>query len=200
MSAFAHVTSRYLIAGLLVATAGEYAVAQTTARFAPRAPAGDTAGFGREESLQRLRSSSVWTGSVSARYQERRRASNARIAAQIGGGALAAGLLGLVAWKLLDNPEGADRRVKGDAGYTPNANTAYAAGSFLGSVLAVYWLGRGDGSRGSLGATALGAGLATIPIALGRHEPYLPIIGLVLGAPAQAVGATIGYQLTRREP
>ena len=36
-------------------------------------------------------------------------------------------------------------------------------------------------------------------LALGRHEPYLPIIGLVLGAPAQAVGATVGYQLTRRE-
>jgi hypothetical protein len=199
MSAFAHVTS-YLIAGFLVAAAGEYAVAQTTVRFPARAPAGDTAGFVHEQSLHRLRSSSVWIGSASFRYQERRRASNARIAAQIGGGALAAGLVGMAAWALLDDAEGSDRRVKGDAGYTPNANSAYAAGSFLGSVLAVYWLGRGDGSRGSLGATALGAGLATIPLALGRHEPYLPIIGLVLGAPAQAVGATIGYQLTRREP
>jgi hypothetical protein len=192
MSALAHILS-CLGAAMMVAAACSPAAAQM-------APAGDTAGFVREQSLQRLRSSSVWTGSASARYQERRRASNARIAAQIGGGALAAGLLGLAAWALLDNPEGSDRRVKGDAGYTPNANTAYAAGSFLGSVLAVYWLGRGDGSRGSLGATALGAGLATIPLALGRHEPYLPIIGLVLGAPAQAVGATIGYQLTRREP
>jgi hypothetical protein len=192
MSALAHILS-CLGAAMMVAAACSPAAAQM-------APAGDTAGFVREQSLQRLRSSSVWTGSASARYQERRRASNARIAAQIGGGALAAGLLGLAAWKLLDDPEGADRRVKGDAGYTPNANSAYAAGSFLGSVLAVYWLGRGDGSRGSLGATALGAGLATIPLALGRHEPYLPIIGLLLGAPAQAVGATIGYQLTRREP
>jgi hypothetical protein len=128
------------------------------------------------------------------------RAANARIAAQIGGGALAAGLLGFAAWTLLDNPEGSDRRVKGDAGYTPNANTAFAVGSFVGSTVAVYLIGRGDRSRGSFAATALGAAIATIPIALGRHEPYLPIIGIVLGAPAQAIGATVGYQLTRREP
>jgi hypothetical protein len=200
MGAVAHIAS-WVGAGLLVAAACSPATAQPTARLsAARAGVSDTGGSVHEQSLRRLRSSSVWMGSASSYYQERRRASNARIASQIGGGALAAGLLGLAAWALLDNPEGSDRRVKGDAGYTPNANTAYAAGSFLGSVLAVYWLGRGDGSRGSLGATALGAGLATIPLALGRHEPYLPIIGLVLGAPAQAVGATIGYQLTRREP
>ena len=128
------------------------------------------------------------------------RASSGRIAAQLVGSALAAGAAGFLAWQLLDDPEGADRRVKGDAGYTPNANSAYAAGSFVGSVVAAYLIGRGDGSRGSLGATALGAGLATIPLALGRDEPYLPLIGLVLGAPAQAIGATLGYQLTRREP
>ena len=127
------------------------------------------------------------------------RASKGRIAAQLAGSALAAGAAGFLAWQLLDDPEGSDRRVKGDAGYTPNANSAYAAASFIGSVAAAYLIGRGDGSRGSLGATALGAGLATIPLALGRHEPYLPIIGLVLGAPAQAIGATLGYQLTRRE-
>jgi hypothetical protein len=127
------------------------------------------------------------------------RAANARIAAQIGGGALVAGVVGFAAWKLLDNPEGSDRRVKGDAGYTPNANTAFAVGSFVGGAAAAYLIGRGDGSRGSFGATALGAAIATIPVALGRHEPYLPLIGLVLGAPLQAVGATVGYQLTRRE-
>jgi hypothetical protein len=127
------------------------------------------------------------------------RAANARVAAQIGGGALVAGVAGFVAWKLLDNPEGSDRRVKGDAGYTPNANTAFAVGSYVGSTVAVYLIGRGDGSLGSFGATAFGAAIATIPIALSRHEPYLPLIGLVLGAPLQAVGATLGYQLTRRE-
>ncbi len=127
------------------------------------------------------------------------RATNARIAAQLAGSLLAAGVAGFTAWTLVDDPEGSDRRVKGDAGYTPNANTAYAVGSFVGSVVAAYWIGRGDGSRGSFAATALGAAIATIPLALGRHEPYLPIIGLVLGAPAQAIGATLGYQLTRRQ-
>lgn len=127
------------------------------------------------------------------------RAANARIAAQIGGSLLAAGVVGFAAWAVVDDPEGSDRRVKGDAGYTPNANTAYAVGSLVGSVAAAYWIGRGDGSRGSFAATALGAALATIPLALGRHEPYLPVIGIILGAPAQAIGATLGYQLTRRE-
>jgi hypothetical protein len=127
------------------------------------------------------------------------RGSNTRIAGQIAGSLLAAGLFGFAAWAALDNPEGSDRRVKGDAGYTPNANTAYAAGSFAGSVAAAYVIGRGDGSRGSVAATALGAALATIPLALARHEPYLPLLGLVFGAPAQALGATLGYQLTRRE-
>jgi hypothetical protein len=146
-----------------------------------------------------LRVSATGGPPIDYRLQPAPRASASRIAAQIVGGALAAGLLGMVAWTLLDDPEGADRRVKGDAGYTPNANSAYAAASFVGSVVTVYWVGRGDGSRGSLAATVVGAGLATIPLALGRHEPYLPIIGLVLGAPAQALGATLGYQLTRRE-
>jgi hypothetical protein len=109
-------------------------------------------------------------------------------------------VLGFLAWKALDDPEGSDRRVKGDAGYTPNANTAFAVGSYLGSAVATHMIGRGDGSRGSFAATALGAAIATIPIALGRHQPYLPLIGLVFGAPLQAIGGTLGYQLTRREP
>jgi hypothetical protein len=128
------------------------------------------------------------------------RGSNPRIAAQIVGSALGAVVLGIAAWTALDNPEGSDRRVKGDEGYTPNANTAFAVGSFVGSAAAAYVIGRGDGSRGSLVTTALGAAIATIPIALGRHQPYLPLIGIVLGAPLQAIGATLGYQLTRRAP
>ncbi|MFN2563974.1 MAG: hypothetical protein ABR499_03030 [Gemmatimonadaceae bacterium] len=186
--------------GLLATAAFSRATAQTASPSAVRSPTTAISGFVADRRLHRLRSWSDRVESETYRQQAGPRGSNARIAAQIGGGALAAGLLGFVAWQLLDDPEGPDRRVKGDAGYTPNANSAYAAGSFVGSVLAVYLIGRGDGSRGSLSATALGAGLATIPLALGRHEPYLPILGLVLGAPAQAVGATIGYQLTRVAP
>jgi hypothetical protein len=159
------------------------------------------AGYWHPVSAQR--SAAAWVDRAPAHgisSQAATRAANARIAAQIGGGALAAGVLGFVAWKAFDDPEGSDRRVKGDAGYTPNANTAFAVGSYLGGTVATYLIGRGDGSRGSFAATALGAAVATIPIALGRHQPYLPWISLVFGAPLQAIGATLGYQLTRREP
>jgi hypothetical protein len=131
---------------------------------------------------------------------EAARASNGRIAGQIVGSLLAAAIVGWTAWAVVDNPEGSDRRVKGDAGYTPNANTAYAVGSFVGSTVTAYLIGRGDGSRGSLAATAFGAGIPSIALALGRHEPYLNVYGVVFGAPLQAIGATVGYQLTRREP
>jgi hypothetical protein len=128
------------------------------------------------------------------------RAPSGRIAAQILVGAAAAAVVGFVAWSIVDDPEGPDRRVKGDAGYTPNANTAFAIGSFVGGAVASFLVGRADGSRGSFGATLLGAAVASIPSALGRHEPYLPLLGIVIGAPLQAIGATIGYQVTRRDP
>jgi hypothetical protein len=120
-----------------------------------------------------------------------------RIAGQVTGGMVAAAAFGLGAWSLVDDPGGSDRRVKGDAGYTPNANTAYAAASFVGATAVVYLFGRGDGSDGSLLATALGSGVATALLFLGRHEPYLPLLGVALGAPLQAIGGTIGYQRTR---
>lgn len=129
---------------------------------------------------------------------ERERATRGRIALQLLGGIAGAGLLGIGAFQYWDDPEGSARRVKGDAGYTPNANTAYAAASWVGGTAATYLIGRSDGSRGSFGATALGVGIATVPLALGRHEPYLPWLGLAAGAPLQAVGGTLGYQLTRR--
>jgi hypothetical protein len=128
------------------------------------------------------------------------RATNTRITAQVITGALAATALGLIAWSRLDEPTGADRRVQGDAGYTPNANTAWAVGSFVGATLGTYIVGRTDGSRGSFAATALGTAIASIPAALGRHNPYLPLVGTILWSPLQAVGGTLGYQLTRRQP
>jgi hypothetical protein len=121
-----------------------------------------------------------------------------RKAGQIAGGIRGASVVGLVAWHHWDDPYGPGRRVKGDAGYTPEANTAYAVGSCVGSTLLVYWIGRSDGSRGSFWVTALGTGLASIPLFLGRQEPYLPILGITLGAPVQALGGLIGYQSTRR--
>ena len=119
-------------------------------------------------------------------------------ACQVAGAFVGAAAAGLGAWKLLDDPNGPGRRVKGDEGYTPAANTAYAVGSYAGGTLVAYVIGRSDGSRGSLLATAAGAGIPSVPLFLGRNEPYLPLLGLVFGAPLQALGGTMGYQLTRR--
>jgi len=108
-------------------------------------------------------------------------------------GTIGAWLAGLVAFKAFDDPGGSDRRVKGDAGYTPNANTAYAIGSWVGSTLTVHLAGRKYGSCGSLARAAIGAGIPSAVLLLGRNEPYLPLFGVVLGAPAQAIGATIAH-------
>jgi hypothetical protein len=128
----------------------------------------------------------------------RQRAGAGRVAVQVLGGAAASAVAGIAAWKLLDDPEGSDRRVKGDAGYTPNANTAYAVASLAAGAAASYWIGRGDGSRGSWLATAVGVAVPTIPMLLMRHEPYLPVLGVVIGAPLQGIGGAVGYQATRR--
>ena len=120
------------------------------------------------------------------------------ITGQIITGSLAAAGGGFLAWATYDHPNGPDRRVKGDAGYTPNANTAYALGSFAGAVAATHLVGRIDGSRGNLLGTAIGAAIPTIPLLFARHDPYLPIYGVILAAPAQALGGMLGDQLTRR--
>ncbi|MCC6772325.1 MAG: hypothetical protein IT360_14120 [Gemmatimonadaceae bacterium] len=116
-----------------------------------------------------------------------------RVTRSIVAGTIVASLVGLVAWKAVDNPGGSDRRVKGDAGYTPNANTAYALGSWLGSTLAVHLAGRRYGACGSLARAALGAGIPTAVLLLGRDEPILPVLGVLFGAPAQSLGATIAH-------
>jgi hypothetical protein len=133
-----------------------------------------------------------------AAAQAAERASGGRRLAQVSAGYLGGVLLGFAAWKLLDSPEGADRRVKGDAGYTPNALTAYALGSFVGSTALVYLVGRGDGSNGSLARTMIGTGAPTLVMLLGRHEPYLPILGILLGTPLQAILGSNSYQASRR--
>ena len=108
--------------------------------------------------------------------------------------------VGIAAFAYYDDPDGPDRRVKGDEGYTPRANAAFAIGSFAGATLASYLVGGSDGSHGSLFATALGAGIGTIPAALAYNEPYAPFLGGLVGAPLQGIGARIGYQKTRQSP
>ena len=115
-------------------------------------------------------------------------------------GTLAAMAVGVAAFAYYDDPEGPGRRVKGDEGYTPKANAAFAIGSFAGATLASYFFGRSDGSHGSFLATALGAGIGTIPVAIAYNDPYAPFVGVLISAPLQGLGAEIGYQHTRRVP
>jgi len=114
--------------------------------------------------------------------------------AQVAAGVAGAWLVGMAAWSAIDDPMAPDRKVKGDAGYQPNANTAYAIGSWVGSTLAVYAVGKAfDGHTGSLGGTAIGTGIVSVFLLLGREEPYLPLIGLAIGAPLQALAGVVGH-------
>jgi hypothetical protein len=113
------------------------------------------------------------------------------------GGAVVGSIVGIVAWKHYDNPYGLDRRVRGDEGYTPNANIAYAIGSFVGSTVAVQLIGQTDGSRSPIWSTALGAGLGSIPGFLSRDEPFLPLLGSVFFSPLQGGLGMVGYQTSR---
>jgi len=102
-------------------------------------------------------------------------------------------VVGLAAFKMFDDPGGPDRRVKGDEGYTPNANTAYAIGSLVGAVAGVYLSGPRPTQCGSLLRTTIGAAVPSIPLFFGRDEPYTPLFGVVLAAPAQSLFATAMY-------
>lgn len=125
------------------------------------------------------------------------RATSRRRRMQIVGGALGALAVGLVAFGHYDDAEGPDRRVKGDEGYTPRANQALAIGGFVGATAASYLIGRGDGSHGSLLATAVGAAIPTIPVALMYDRPEAIYLGVLI-SPLQGLGAELGYQRTRR--
>jgi hypothetical protein len=119
------------------------------------------------------------------RCQRRTRA----VVGQILAGTAGAWVGGLAAFARFDDPYGPGRRVKGDAGYTPDANTAYAVGSFVGAVAGVELAARfrcGSALRSMLGAAAPSALLL-----LGRDEPYLFVLGVLFVAPVQAAGATL---------
>ena len=126
------------------------------------------------------------------------RASRFLIAVQAIGGTIGAVVVGAIAYKAFDNP--ADRRPNGDDPYSPKANTAYAVGSFLGSTAAVHWIGMSDGSRAPLHSTAIGTGIATVPLLALRRTAIQPIIGVIVVAPLQGLFGAAGYQFSRRPP
>ena len=103
-----------------------------------------------------------------------------------------AGVGGLIAFNAYDDPFGPGRKVKGDAGYTPAANTAFAVGSTLGSTaLGLLTAKRGPGCRPLL--SVVGTAIPSLPLFLGREDPYLPIAGLLFVAPLQGLGAVIAH-------
>ena len=119
---------------------------------------------------------------------------NLDVVLRTAGGILGAWAGGMGAWSVIDDPEAPDRKVKGDAGYQPNANTAYALGSWIGSTAGVYGVGRLlTPGCGSLGRTAIGTGAVSLILLLGREEPYLPLLGVVIGAPLQAIGGALMF-------
>lgn len=131
-----------------------------------------------------------------------KRSSVWRIGSQVLGATLSAAVAGTAAYALFDKPKdtpGCHRGFGEGVGYCPNANTAFAIGSFLGSTAMIQLIGPGDGGRGSLAATAIGTGIPTVPLLLGRNNELTALAGIVFGAPAQGILGTLGYQLTRTQ-
>ncbi|MDQ3949880.1 MAG: hypothetical protein M3282_06015 [Gemmatimonadota bacterium] len=68
----------------------------------------------------------------------------------------------------------------------------------LGSTLAVYIVGSIGAVQGSLLATAVGAAVPTVALAVNADDAYMPLFGALFVAPLQASAATLGFYLTRR--
>ena len=113
-------------------------------------------------------------------------------------GTLVSALVGLSAYWIM--PEGmSDTRTKGDASFSPTSNSVFVAGAFVGAVAGVYSAGRSRDQNGTLAATALGASLVALPVfIIGRSDPLFPYA--LFAMPLQAVGATVGFQTSRRIP
>ena len=117
------------------------------------------------------------------------------ILGQLATGVLGAWAGGFGAYRSVDAIDPSEGKVDGDAGYKPNANTAWAIGSWVGSTAMIFVAGRRAGRKacGSLGRTALGTGIPSALLLLGRDEGYLPLLGVLFGAPLQAIGGTLTF-------
>jgi hypothetical protein len=105
-------------------------------------------------------------------------------------GGIAAGAL---AYRLAEGIAN-DRTVKGDAGYSPAGNVGFALGATLGVATGVYLAHRAGTGAGSWSGALLGAAIPGALMLAGVHEPYMPILAVVLVLPLQAVGARIGVR------
>jgi len=128
------------------------------------------------------------------------RSRGGRIALQFLASSAGAAGVGLVGYFMFDDV--GTKRVEGDAGYTRAGNVAYLVGSATGATLGAHLVGRSMGGHSPLWATAAGAAVGTLPLflAAGIDEPYLPLMGIILGWIPQAAFATIGYEAAGSRP
>ncbi len=106
---------------------------------------------------------------------------------QAGAGLLGAWFGGISAYTAVNEWDSFRQRSNGDDPYKPDANTAYAIGSWAGSTALIFFTGKPR--CGSFGRTALGTGIPSVLLLFGRYEAYLPILGVIL-APVQAAVGT----------
>lgn len=117
---------------------------------------------------------------------------------QVLAASVSSALVGYGLFLALDNASGQDRRVKGDEGYTPNANSGYVVGSFVAATATVMWSGRSHGQSGTWIGSSVGGAIVAVPLLfLSRDEPLFLPMTLVVLAPLQALSSTIGYLLAR---
>lgn len=106
-------------------------------------------------------------------------------------GILGSWIVGIGAYAAVEKLDPSGKKVDGDWGYKPNANTAYAIGSWVGSTALVYIAGRRG--CGSLGRTAVGTGIPSVVLLLGRDVGALPLFGSLLIAPLQGIGGALMF-------
>lgn len=111
-------------------------------------------------------------------------------------GALGSWVVGIPVFLFLERHAGG-RRFKGDAGYSRSANMGLLLSSALGAGGAVHLARRSSTQDSSLRGAVAGAGLATLPFALGYDDPRLPYYVLTIGTALQAFGARVGSGMGR---
>jgi hypothetical protein len=116
------------------------------------------------------------------------------VVGQFTAGTIGAWMGGMILYRAVDDPYSPGRRTKGDAGYQRSANVAFAIGSWFGSTAGVL-AATGLGCRAP-GPVAIGTAIPSAVLLAGYDEPYLPLFGLVFGAPLQAIGGTIAAGAT----
>jgi len=134
---------------------------------------------------------------MQAPHNERTPTSVGRVAAELALGVVGAWVGAFFAYNIAEAIAD-DVTVKGDESYSPAGNVGFIIGSALGSTATVYTIGSIGPARGSPWATLLGAGIPTTILLVGLDDPYLPLYGSGLVAPLQSLGATTGFNVTRR--